>query len=76
MDGNLEAKAIEAAGRAYRSAIAGGAIERVALDVACAAYRVAHPAMNEDIICKVVAKLVRTANEQSRDASIAVVVGA
>jgi hypothetical protein len=50
-----ERKAVLAAQRAYRGAIAGGAAERVALDVACAAYRVAHPIMSDQVIRQTVA---------------------
>jgi hypothetical protein len=55
MNASREKKAIHAARRAYKSAMAVGAEERIALDVACAAYRVAHPVMSGRVIQKVVA---------------------
>lgn len=42
-----ETKAVLAARRAYKSAIAAGAEGRIALDVACAAYRVFHPVIGD-----------------------------
>lgn len=54
MDASREKKAIHAARRAYKSAMALGAEERIALDVACAAYRVAHPSMDGLAIQKAV----------------------
>jgi hypothetical protein len=55
MDASREKKAVHAARRAYKSALALGAEERIALDVACAAYRVAHPSLSGQVIQKVVA---------------------
>ena len=42
-----EARAVLAAQRAYKGAITAGAEGRIALDVACAAYRVFHPVMGD-----------------------------
>lgn len=50
-----ETKAVLAARRAYKSAIAAGAEGRIALDVACAAYRVFHPVMDDRQIRNTVA---------------------
>jgi hypothetical protein len=54
MDASREMKAIHAARRPYKSAMALGAEKRIALDVACAAYRVAHPLMSNQLIREVV----------------------
>lgn len=53
-----ETKAVLAARRAYKSAIAAGAEGRIALDVACAAYRVFHPVMGDRQIRKAIAARV------------------
>jgi hypothetical protein len=62
-----ERKAVLAAKRAYRSALATGAAERIALDVACAAYRVAHPVMNDqtmrDTVAHKIGLIARPASE-------------
>ena len=68
MDASREMKAIHAARRAYKSAMAIGAEKRIALDVACAAYRVAHPLMSNQTIRQVVAAKLGTVGRLVRPA--------
>jgi hypothetical protein len=46
---------VSAARRAYMQALAAGARERTAFDVACAAYRVSYPAMQAGLLHRAVA---------------------
>ena len=51
----LDHRAVSAARRAYVRALAAGAKERIAFDVACAAYRVSYPAMQASVLQRAVA---------------------
>lgn len=68
MKSSQEKQAVHAAKRAYKSALAAGAAQRIALDVACAAYRVAHPIMNDRAIRRTVAAKIGLGTEGVRRA--------
>ncbi|HEX2113151.1 MAG TPA: hypothetical protein VHM01_01990 [Alphaproteobacteria bacterium] len=60
-----EKKAVLAARRSYECALAAGAAEDIAIDIACAAYRVAHPAMSDLLLRRTVrTEIVRAADPQ------------
>jgi hypothetical protein len=56
-------RAVSAARRAYVQALAVGARERTAFDVACAAYRVSYPAMQAGLLHQAVATGIAMSRE-------------
>jgi hypothetical protein len=64
-----ERRAVIRAQRAYKGAKSVGAPEYIAIDVACAAYRVAHPVMDDQTLRTAVARKIGLITE---DAAIAV----
>ena len=59
----LDHRALSAARRAYTQALEAGAKERVAFDVACAAYRVSYPAMQASALHRAVATGIAIAQD-------------
>lgn len=56
--------AISAAQRAYAHALGSGAVEKVAFDVACAAYRASHPGLDDHALRVAVALEVALSRDE------------
>jgi hypothetical protein len=58
--------AVSATQRAYAHALGAGAVERVAFDVACAAYRASHPGLDDHALRVAVALEVALSRDELR----------